>query len=398
MSNNLTSKEFTPEELKAAFLKMYGGDEAAVRLYSSPARINIIGEHIDYNGGKVFPASINRYLYITIRKRADSKILYNDARFPGSYTFDVNQSFVYDKANDYANYLNGILSQLKERGFKFDCGFEILMASNIPAGGGISSSSALECGFAYAVIDTFGFDLDRIEIAKLGQMSEHNFMNVKCGIMDQFIIATGKKNYAELLDCNTLEYEYVPLDLGDYRFVVMNTNKVRKLADSKYNERRGQCEEALKILQDNGVGAKALCELAPADWENYGARVTDPILNTRARHCILENQRVIDAATALKRGDLGELGRLLNASHKSLKEDYEVTGIELDTLAETSQKQEGCLGARMTGAGFGGCAIALVHKDKIESFIENVQSTYEKTIGYKAGFFVCETGDGVTRI
>ncbi len=398
MANDITSKEYTPEELKAAFIKIYGGDEAAVRLYSSPARINIIGEHIDYNGGKVFPASINRYLYIAIRKRPDTKILYNDARFPGSYEFDVNQTFVFDKANDYANYLNGILQQLKERGFKFDSGFEILMASNIPAGGGISSSSALECGFAYAVIDTFGFDLDRIEIAKLGQMSEHNFMNVKCGIMDQFIIATGKKNYAELLDCNTLEYEYIPLELGDYRFVVMNTNKVRKLADSKYNERRSQCEEALKILQNNSVKAKALCELAPADWEIFEDLVTDPILNKRARHCIAENQRVIDAAATLKAGNLEELGRLLNASHKSLKEDYEVTGIELDTLAETSQKQEGCLGARMTGAGFGGCAIALVHKDKIESFIENVQTAYEKAIGYKAGFFVCETGDGVTAL
>ena len=398
MSDNLTSKEYTPQELKEAFLKMYGGDEASVKLYSSPARINIIGEHIDYNGGKVFPASINRYLYIAIRKRSDSKILYNDARFPGSYEFDINQTFAFDKANDYANYLNGILQQLKERGFKFDCGFEILMASNIPAGGGISSSSALECGFAYAVIDTFGFNLDRVEIAKLGQLSEHNFMNVKCGIMDQFIIATGKKNYAELLDCNTLEYEYVPLELGDYRFVVMNTNKVRKLADSKYNERRGQCEQALKILQDNGVKVKALCELAPADWEKYSAFITDPILNKRARHCILENQRVVDAAATLKEGNLVKLGQLLNASHKSLKEDYEVTGIELDTLAETSQKQEGCLGARMTGAGFGGCAIALVHKDKLDSFIENVQTAYEKAIGYKAGFFVCETGDGVKKI
>ena len=398
MSNDLTIEEYTPEELKSAFIKMYGGDEASVRLYSSPARINIIGEHIDYNGGKVFPASINRYLYIAIRKRGDSKVLYNDARFPGSYEFDINQTFVYDKANDYANYLNGILQQLKERGCKFGCGFEILMASNIPAGGGISSSSALECGFAYAVIDTFGFDLDRIEIAKLGQMSEHNFMNVKCGIMDQFIIATGKKNTAELLDCNTLEYEYIPLELADYRFVVMNTNKVRKLADSKYNERRGQCEQALKLLQNGGVKVEALCQLTPADWEKYSSLVADPILNKRARHCIAENQRVKDAATVLKAGDLTRLGQLLNASHKSLKEDYEVTGLELDTLAETAQKQEGCLGARMTGAGFGGCAIALVHKDKIESFIENVQKAYEAAIGYKAGFFVCESGDGVSKI
>ena len=401
MSNNITEKEYTPEELKAAFIKMYGADCVdgnEVGLYSSPARINIIGEHIDYNGGKVFPASINRYLYIAIRKRTDTKVLYNDVRFAGSYEFDINQTFVYDKANDYANYLNGILQQLKERGFVFDCGFEILMASNIPAGGGISSSSALECGFAYAVIDTFGFDMDLIEIAKLGQMSEHNFMNVKCGIMDQFIIATGKKKYAELLDCNTLEYEYIPLELADYRFVVMNTNKVRKLADSKYNERRGQCEQALKILQDNGVKISALCELTPSDWEKYSSLVANSVLNKRARHCIEENQRVKDAAAVLKAGDLTKLGQLLNASHKSLKEDYEVTGIELDTLAETAQKQEGCLGSRMTGAGFGGCAIALVHKDKIDSFIEKVQTAYESAIGYKAGFFVCETGDGVTKI
>ncbi len=389
--------EITPEKLREEFFEVYGAGESP-RLFASPARINIIGEHIDYNGGKVFPASINRYLYIAIRKRNDSKVLYNDMRFPGSYEFDINQTFVYDKANDYANYLNGILQQLKERGYKFDSGFEILMVSNIPAGGGISSSSALECGFAYAVIDTFGFNLDRIEIAKLGQMSEHNFMNVKCGIMDQFIIATGKKNHAELLDCNTLEYEYIPLKLADYRFVVMNTNKVRKLSDSKYNERRGQCEQALKLLQDNGVKIEALCELTPEDWEKYSSFVKDPVLNKRARHCIAENQRVKDAASVLKAGDLVELGQLLNASHKSLKEDYEVTGIELDTLAETAQKQEGCLGARMTGAGFGGCAIALVHKDKIDNFITKVQSTYEKAIGYKAGFFVCETGDGVARL
>ena len=398
MANDITLKEYTPDELKEGFIKLYGESDQAVRIYSSPARINIIGEHIDYNGGKVFPASINRYLYIAMRRRQDSKVIYNDMRFPGSYEFDINDTFVYDKANDYANYLNGILQQLKEKGFSFESGFEILMASNIPAGGGISSSSALECGFAYAVIDTFNFKLDRIEIAKLGQMSEHNFMNVKCGIMDQFIIATGKKNYAELLDCNSLEYEYIPLELGDYRFVVMNTNKVRKLADSKYNERRGQCEEALKILQDKGVKIKALCELNPEDWKKYSSFVADPVLNKRARHCIGENQRVKDAAQVLKNGDLAKLGQLLNASHKSLKEDYEVTGLELDTLAQTAQTQQGCLGARMTGAGFGGCAIALVHKDKIDDFISKVQDAYQKEVGYKAGFFVCQSGDGVTRL
>ena len=398
MANSLTKTEYDPATLPAAFVKLYGGSEADVAVFSSPARINIIGEHIDYNGGCVFPAAINRYLYVAIRKRADSKIIYNDAQFPGTFEFDVNDTFVYDKANDYANYLNGILSQLKERGCVFPCGFEILMASNVPAGGGISSSSALECGFAYAVSETFGFALSRVEIAKLGQMSEHKFMNVNCGIMDQFIIATGKKNCAEKLNCATLEYEYAPLELGDYRFVVMNTNKVRKLADSKYNERRSQCEFALKELLSNGVKINALCDLTPARWEEVKGCIDDPILQKRARHCVYENQRVLDAVEALKAGDLAKLGALLNASHQSLKDDYEVTGIELDTLAETAQKQPGCLGARMTGAGFGGCAIALVHKDSVDAFIDNVQEAYTKAIGYNAGFFACESGDGVARL
>ena len=393
--NSLTSTTYNPDDLIPEFVKLYGGKAEDVKIYSSPARINIIGEHIDYNGGKVFPAAINKYLYVAIRKRQDTKVIYNDVRFPGTFEFDINDNFVFDKKNDYANYLNGILSQLKAAGHKFDCGFEILMVSNVPAGGGISSSSALECGFAYAVSETFGFNIDRVTIAKLGQMSEHNFMGVNCGIMDQFIIATGKKNTAEMLDCATLDYEYAPLELGDYRFVVMNTNKVRRLADSKYNERRSQCEEALKLLQDSGCSIKALCELTPAKWEKVKGAVKDETLLKRANHCVYENQRVLDAVAALKAGDLVKLGELLNASHKSLKEDYEVTGIELDTLAETSQKQDGCLGARMTGAGFGGCAIALVHKNKVDSFIENVQKEYTKVVEYAAGFFACESGDGV---
>ncbi|MBP3771973.1 MAG: galactokinase [Treponema sp.] len=394
----LTEKEYNPKDLPSEFVKMYGGNEADVAVYASPARINIIGEHIDYNGGKVFPAAIDRYLYVAIRKRGDSKIIYNDVRFPGTFEFDINDDFAFDKKNDYANYLNGILSQLKAKGYTLDSGFEILMVSNVPAGGGISSSSALECGFAYAVSETFKLGIDRIEIAKLGQMSEHNFMNVNCGIMDQFIIATGKKNTAEMLDCATLDYEYAPLELGDYRFVVMNTNKVRKLSDSKYNERRSQCEQALKILNEKGVAVSALCELTPAKWEEVRHFVSDEILQKRAKHCVFENQRVLDAVSALKEGNLEKLGSLLNASHASLKTDYEVTGIELDTLAETAQKQEGCLGARMTGAGFGGCGIALVHKDCVDSFIEKVQKEYTDKIGYAAGFFVCETGDGVSRI
>ncbi len=394
--NSLTASTYNPDDLSAAFVKLYGGTEDSVQVYSSPARINIIGEHIDYNGGTVFPAAINRYIYVAIRKRNDAKIIYDDVRFPGRYEFSINDNFVYDKKNDYTNYLNGILSQLKERGCSFPFGFEVLIVSNLPAGGGISSSSALECGFAYAVSETFGFNIDRVEIAKLGQMSEHKFMNVNCGIMDQFIISTGKKNTAIVLDCNTLKYDYVPLELGDYRFVVMNTNKQRRLADSKYNERRTECETALKILQDSGVKVSALCELTPDAWEKAKSSITDPVIQKRAKHCVYENQRVADAVTALKAGNLEKLGKLLDESHKSLKEDYEVTGIELDTLAEEAQKQKGCLGARMTGAGFGGCGIALVHKDSVEAFVENVQKAYTEKIGYAAGFFACESGDGVS--
>jgi len=396
--NSLTKKEYSPKELLDGFLKMYGGSKENVRIFSSPARINIIGEHIDFNGGKVFPACINRCLYLAVRKRADSKIFYNDMRFPGSFEFDVNDNFSYDKKNDYANYLNGILSQLKESGHQFPCGFEILMASNIPAGGGISSSSALECGFAFAVSEIFGFNLSRVEIAKLGQMSEHRFMNVNCGIMDQFIIATGKKDTAEMLDCATLNFEYVPLNLGDYKFIVMNTNKVRKLTDSKYNERRSECESALKILQENGIKIKNLCDLPPEEWEKCQSLIKDETFKKRAEHCVKENARVLDAANALKSNDLKKLGELMNESHKSLRDKYEVSGIELDTLAQSAWSQEGCIGARMTGAGFGGCAIALVQKDKIDSFIENVQSLYTEKIGYPAGFFACESGDGVKEI
>ena len=390
--------DVTPELLKENFIEVYGAGDNEIRMFASPARINIIGEHIDYNGGKVFPAAIDRYLYCAIRKRADSKIIYNDLFFPGTYTFDINDDFKFDKANDYANFLNGILSCMKKRGLSFPCGFEVLVASNVPSAGGISSSSALECGFAWAVSETFGFNISRKDIALMGQQSEHEFMNVNCGIMDQYIIATGKKDTAELLDCAKIEHEYVPLNLGDYRFVVMNTKKQRKLADSKYNERRSQCEQGLATLQAAGLNVPDLCSITPEAFEKAGSAIKDEVIYRRVRHCVTENDRVLRAVAALKANDLQELGRLLYASHNSLRDDYEVTGIELDTLVDVAGKQNGCIGARMTGAGFGGCAIALVHKDSTEEFIKNVQSEYTKVVGYEGGFFACSSGDGVKEI
>lgn len=390
--------DVTPELLKENFIEVYGAGDNEIRMFASPARINIIGEHIDYNGGNVFPAAIDRYLYCAIRKRADSKIIYNDLFFPGTYTFDINDDFKFDKANDYANFLNGILSCMKKRGLSFPCGFEVLVASNVPSAGGISSSSALECGFAWAVSETFGFNISRKDIALMGQQSEHEFMNVNCGIMDQYIIATGKKDTAELLDCAKIEHEYVPLNLGDYRFVVMNTKKQRKLADSKYNERRSQCEQGLAELQAAGFNVPDLCSITPEAFKKAGSAIKDEIIYRRVRHCVTENDRVLRAVAALKANDLQELGRLLYASHNSLRDDYEVTGIELDTLVDVAGKQNGCIGARMTGAGFGGCAIALVHKDSTEEFVKNVQSEYTKVVGYEGGFFACSSGDGVKEI
>ena len=386
-----------PDELREEFLRVYGTGQMP-RIFASPARINIIGEHIDYNGGKVFPAAIDRYLYVAIRKRSDSKIIYNDLFFPGTYSFDINDDFKFDSANDYANFLNGILSCMKKNGSSFSSGFEVLIASNVPAAGGISSSSALECGFAWAVNQTFDFGLSRKDIALMGQQSEHEFMNVNCGIMDQYIIATAKKDTAELLDCAKVTHEYVPLVLGDYRFIVMNTKKQRKLADSKYNERRSQCEEGLALLKAAGHNIENLCSMTPGQFEEWGSCIKDPVIYKRVRHCVTEMDRVVQAVEALKAGDLVSLGKLLIASHESLKNDYEVTGIELDTLVQAALKEQACLGARMTGAGFGGCAIAIVHKDHIEDFIKNVQTEYTEKIGYNGDFFACGAGEGVKEL
>ena len=395
-------RDLLKQEFLAEFYALYGSASASsasgeVMLFASPARVNIIGEHIDYNGGKVFPAAIGRYLYLAIRKRNDGKIVYNDLRFPGEYRFDVADAFAYKKENDYANYLNGILKILRDRGCALNAGFDLLLFSTVPSGGGVSSSAALEVGFAYAVSELYGFGIDRVELAKIGQQSEHEFMNVQCGIMDQFAVAMGKKGNAVLLDCATLEHRYVPLSLGEYRIVVMNTNKKRQLADSKYNERLGECMEGLRILKKTR-DIKALCELSPDDFESVATAIDDLVVRKRVRHCVTENERVRKAVDALEAGDLALLGRLLGESHVSLRDDYAVTGAELDALYEEAIVAPGCLGARMTGAGFGGCAIAIVHRDSVKAFIERVGARYAARTGLEAGFFACESGDGVFRL
>ena len=384
-------------ELMNAFTVRYGASDETIVMVASPARINIIGEHIDYNGGKVFPAAINRYLYVLLRKRPDLKIIYDDIRFPGALEFNITETFCYRKENQYANYLNGMLAILEKIGYEFSCGFEALFFSKLPAGGGISSSAALEIGFGRAVAELFGFQLDPIELAKIGQESEHTFMNMQCGIMDQFAIVMGKRESAMLLDTATLEYEYVPLALGDYRIVVMNSNKQRMLAESKYNERRSECMEGLALLQEVKP-IRNLCELHSADMDIVTRTIHNERIIKRVRHCITENERVLTAVAALREGNLPKLGELLKASHASLRYDYEVSGAELDALADAANTHTGCLGARMTGAGFGGCAIALVHKTAIEDFTVRVAKAYKAKTGLTPSFFACEAGNGAQRV
>lgn len=404
-------KRFTRETLIERFLHIYGNGTTSVRVYAAPARINIIGEHIDYNGGMVLPCAIDRHLLLAVRKRSDAKIQYADLVFPEKFSFRVTDDFSYKKENAYANYLNGIISVYKKRKFAFPSGFDVLIASNIPSASGISSSSALECAFAFALSKTFGFTVSEKEIALIGQESEHQFMNVQCGIMDQFIIATAKKNTAEFLDCEKIECEYVPLKLQDFCFVVMNTKKKRMLIDSKYNERRSECEKALSILKkacialpenkkiSNTRNMKNLCELSVQDFARCTpAFQNDETLIKRLRHCVTENERVKKAYNALTENNLPLLGKILKEGHASMKNDYDATGVELDTLAEEAIKQPSCIGARMTGGGFGGCAIALVKKNAVSEFADAVQSAYEKKIGYACECFPCGTSNGVQEI
>ncbi|MBV7391006.1 galactokinase [Enterococcus alishanensis] len=383
-------------ELTTKFNEIFGAKKT--NQYFSPGRINLIGEHTDYNGGHVFPASITIGTTGVAAKRTDDQVKVYSINFPdaGVISFSID-NLSFDKKDSWANYVKGIVLKLIEAGHKIDTGFELLVSGTIPNGAGLSSSASLELLAAVALEDLFHLDTTRLELVKLGQKVENEFIGVNSGIMDQFAIGFGEIDEAILLDTNTLAYEMVPVKLDDYAIVIMNTNKRRELADSKYNERRSECEEALRRLQTK-LDIQALGDLDETTFEANTDLIADETLIKRARHAVTENQRTLIAKDELVQGNLSAFGKLLNASHQSLKEDYEVTGIELDTLAETAQKQDGVLGARMTGAGFGGCAIALVKESEIPAFEENVGSKYLDVIGYEADFYVAHIGNGTTKI
>ena len=385
------------EQLKNKFAEVFGPEgESAV--YFSPGRVNMIGEHTDYNGGHVFPCALTIGTYGVVRKRQDRKLRFYSMNFEQLGVMESSlDELVPSKDADWTNYPKGVLWAFKERGMEVTEGFDLLLFGNIPNGSGLSSSASVEVLIGYILKDQYGFDVTNQDLALIGQFSENRFNGVNCGIMDQFAIAMGKADHAIFLDTNTLDYTYVPLKLDGAKIVIACSNKKRGLGDSKYNERRSECETALAELQ-KVVDIKSLGELTEEQFEANKDAIGDEVRVRRARHAVYENQRTIQAVEALQKQDLKKFGELMNASHVSLRDDYEVTGIELDTLVEEAWKVDGVIGSRMTGAGFGGCTVSIVEDAAVDRFIESVGTAYRDKIGYAADFYVVQVGSGPCRL
>jgi len=378
-----------------ALEKFYGKNDAEIRLFYSPGRVNLIGEHTDYNGGYVFPCALDFGTYAAIRKRNDKKVFMASLNFDLKVEVDLD-AFIYDKSHDWANYPKGVLKVLQDEGYDFS-GFEIVFEGNIPNGAGLSSSASIELVTAVAVNEVFNLNIDRIKLVKLCQKAENTFVGVNCGIMDQFAVGMGKKDHAILLKSDTLEYSYVPLKLEGYKILITNTNKRRGLLDSKYNERRSECEKALSYLQ-KALPVKNLSEITIEQFEEYQDLIPYEVLRKRAKHVITENKRVLDAVKALNDKDLIKFGELMIESHNSLRDDYEVTGKELDTLVEEALKLKGVIGSRMTGAGFGGCTVSIVKEEEVPDFIKVVSKNYKRKIGYEPTAYITGVGEGAREI
>ena len=370
------------------------GDSKDAKVYFAPGRVNLIGEHTDYNGGHVFPCALTIGTYGVARKRTDNKLRFYSMNFEQLGVIESSlEDLVPAKEADWTNYPKGVMWAFGEKGMKVPFGMDLLLNGNIPNGSGLSSSASVEVLTGYILRDFFGFDVTNQDLALIGQYSENHFNKVNCGIMDQFAIAMGKKDNAIFLDTADLSYEYAPIVLKGAKIVIACSNKKRGLGDSKYNERRSECETALAELQQV-VKIKTLGDLDEATFEKFSAIIKSDVRRKRAKHAVYENQRTIRAVEALKANDVEEFGKLMNASHVSLRDDYEVTGIELDTLVEEACKIGGVIGSRMTGAGFGGCTVSIVKDETIDTFIDKVGAAYKEKIGYAADFYVVEIGDG----
>lgn len=384
------------ENLIDNFKKRFG-DQGEILAFFAPGRVNLIGEHTDYNGGNVFPCALTLGTYALARKRKDSIIRLFSDNFEHIGIIEVDlEDLNCEKDNYWANYPIGVVKAFREGGYSVDKGFDILFSGNIPNGAGLSSSASIELVTSIALKVLFKLDIEMIEMVKLSQYSENKFNGVNCGIMDQFACGMGRKNHGILLDTNTLKYEYVPIKLDNISIVIANTNKRRGLAVSKYNERRRECENALKQLKKE-LDIYSLGDLSEEEFERYKYLIKDDTERKRAKHAVYENQRTLKAVEALNNGDIVLFGKLMNESHISLRDDYEVTGIELDTLASAAWQND-AIGSRMTGAGFGGCTVSLIYNDRLQEFIERTGHEYEAAIGYKADFYVVSIGDGAKQI
>ncbi len=379
------------------FGEVYGTTEGA-RAFFAPGRVNLIGEHTDYNGGHVFPCALTIGTYAVARKRNDRKLRFFSMNFEhlGIIESSLDELKPMKEAG-WTNYPKGVMWAFGERGMHLDCGLDILLNGNIPNGSGLSSSASVEVVTGFILKSLYGFDVSNQDLALIGQFSENNFNGVNCGIMDQFAIAMGKKDNAIFLDTATLEYEYAPVKLQGAKIVISCSNKKRGLGSSKYNERRSECEMALSEIQ-SGMGIETLGDLTEEQFESVKMAIKDEDRRKRAKHAVYENQRTIKAVEALKANDIALFGKLMNESHVSLRDDYEVTGEELDTLVEAAWKIDGVIGSRMTGAGFGGCTISLVRTDDVDNFIKKVGRSYRQQIGYPADFYICKIGGGPVKL
>lgn len=381
--------------LKEEFFRLYGDRDREPVLFYSPGRVNLIGEHTDYNGGYVFPCALDFGTTLLVRKTGSQEMRMNSLNFPGEVLIPVALNYL-PVPKSWTNYPVGVVNEFARKGTRAP-GMEMLFMGDIPNGAGLSSSASIEMVTAVALNELTGSGLEMMEMVRMAQKAENGFVGMNCGIMDQFAVGFGRKDHAINLNCDTLEYRYAPLNLGDRRLVITNTNKRRGLTDSKYNERRSECEKAVELISEHRP-VKNLSELTVADLWMLDSYIPDPVVRKRAKHVITENGRTLDAIKALENNDIELLGRLMNESHDSLCTDYEVTGTELDTLVYEGRKLPGVVGTRMTGAGFGGCTVSIVESRHTDEFIRKLGETYTAKTGLTAEFYLPGIGDGARMV
>lgn len=385
------------EKLVRTFYETFG-EGGGIRTYFAPGRVNLIGEHTDYNGGHVFPCALTLGTYGIVRDRGDRTLRFYSVNIDSAGVVEVSlDNIVPTKEASWTNYPKGVVWAFEKRGFKLTHGLDILIYGDIPNGSGLSSSASLEVLTGVILKDTFGFDVSMVDIALIGQDAENNFNGLSCGIMDQFASAMGKKDNAIFLDTNTLNYTYAPVKLPDAKIIITNSKVKHSLVNSAYNDRRNECEAALKELQAV-VDIKTLGDLTEEQFEEHKSAIKDEVRQKRAKHAVYENQRAINAVEALKANDIAKFGKLMNASHESLRYDYEVSCEEIDILVDLAQAMPGVIGSRITGGGFGGCTVSIVKNEAVDTFIEEIGKAYLEKVGHEAEFYVVDIGDGAGKL